>query len=42
MRPQTDLMRLVDTYDQLDDTHRGYLLWLAELMLDWQHAYDRS
>ncbi len=41
MGPRTDLMRLVDAFDQLDDTHRGYILWLAELLLDWQYAYGR-
>lgn len=41
MGPRTDLMRLVDTFDQLDDVHRTYVLWLAELLLDWQQAHRR-
>lgn len=37
--PRTDLLRLVDAFDRLDATNRGYLLWLAELLVDWQQAY---
>lgn len=39
MGPRTDLLRLVDAFDRLDATNRGYLLWLAELLVDWQRAY---
>lgn len=42
MSPRTDLLRLVDTWDLLDEHHRGSLLWLAELLLDWQRAYGSA